>query len=81
MRKPGDWYVEQRVEVRKGSVLEGRYGNGPDPEAAVLEHWQELTELGADEYLVARAYGDDRKAVRWNGFMWDHVQEKPRAVA
>lgn len=84
MRKPGDWYVSQSVDVKNGSVLEGRYGNGSTPEEAVNEHWQELTELDRGQYIVGRTYLDGevtkRMAVRWNGFMWDHVEEKPKAA-
>lgn len=85
MRKPGDWYVSQQVMVKNNSVLEGRFGNGESPESAVEEHWQELTELAGHEYLVAREYWDGdvckRAAVRWNGFMWDHVKEPAKAEA
>ena len=76
MRKPGDWYVSQSVEVKNGGMLEGRYGNGETPELAIHNHWSELTELlKAGEYLVIKAYGDNRKAVKWNGFMWQDVKE------
>lgn len=85
MRKPGDWYVSQQVDVKQGSCLSGIYGNGKTPQAAVEDHWQRLTSLPKDQYIVAREYWDGdtckRLAVRWNGFMWDHIQEKPREVA
>lgn len=75
MRKPGDWYVEQNVEVKDGLILEGRYGNGATPEAAVLDHWENLTKLKSHEYLVV-GWGKERKAYRWNGHMWATVKEK-----
>lgn len=77
MRQPGNWYVSQSIDVKNNHVLEGRYGNGATPEAAVADHWQRLTDLAPHEYIVGRS-GDPgtRKAVRWNGFMWDWVEEK-----
>lgn len=77
MRKPGDWFVSQPIDVKQQSILVGMYGNGATPQAAVEDHWTQLTTLPADEYIVSR-YGDmgTRTAVRWNGFMWDRVVEK-----
>ena len=80
MRGPGDWYVETSVEVKNGSILEGRYGNGTSPENAVNSHWAAMLELAADEYLVANAGMEWRRAVKWNGFMWDDVRESDRSV-
>ena len=76
MRKPGDWYVGHSVEVKVGAILEGRYGNGETPQDAVEDSWRKLTELNPGEYLVTRAYSGSRKAVRWNGYMWESVDEK-----
>lgn len=77
MREPGDWYVSQDVEIKDKSILKGEYGNGTTPEEAVEDHWTRLTQLAAHEYLVTRAGGGElRKAVRWNGFMWDQVIEE-----
>jgi hypothetical protein len=71
MRKPGDWYVSQRTEVKResDSVLTGKFGNGPTPQAAVDNHWQELTG-NLDEFIVLEAYAGCRRHVQWNGFMW-----------
>jgi hypothetical protein len=77
MRKPGNWYVQQSVEVKKGKFLEGRYGNGCTPEEAILNHWERLTKLAPGEYLVTRATVlDKRQAHKWNGFMWEQVVEE-----
>lgn len=76
IRKPGDWYVMQHVEVKDGSILKSVCGNGADPELAILDHWnQAVDNIRHDEYLVVRAYQDSRKAFRWNGFMWKEVCE------
>jgi hypothetical protein len=74
MRKSGDWYVNHQVDVKNGSVLEGRHGNGRSPIDAIHDHWRQLTELKPHEYLVLSAM-NNRYAVRWNGFMWEQVQE------
>ena len=76
MRKPGDWYVQQDTDIKDKSILRGEYGNGETPEEAVNDHWGRLTTITPPLYIVARASRDDRKAVRWNGFMWDSVREE-----
>ena len=75
MRKPGDWYVSQSgVEVKVGPVLEGRYGNGQTPQAAVLDHWKKLTSIDlAKEVVVLDAMRDTRRHVWWNGYRWVEV--------
>jgi len=82
MRGVDDWYVHQSVEVKKGGFLKSAYGNGATPEEAINSHWKHLVEdLPSDEYLVTNAYDDgNRKAVRWNGFMWEEVREKTTAT-
>lgn len=77
MRKPGDWYVSHRADVATGCMLEGRFGNGNDPREAVENHWCELTMLKGDERVVVGAM-DQRREVRWNGFMWQDWKEAPR---
>lgn len=83
-RKPGDWYVVQQVEIKDGGILRGDYGNGRTPEEAILDHWERLTTIKPPLYLVGRTFFDGRvdtrKAVRWNGFMWEAVTE-PRQDA
>lgn len=84
-RKPGDWYVSQQVDVKDGGILRTEYGNGCTPEEAILDHWERLTTIKHPLYLVGRTFFDGRvetrKAVRWNGFMWEHVQEPKKAEA
>jgi hypothetical protein len=77
MRKPGDWYVQQHVEVKQGGILATLYGNGATPECAILDHWDQLvTNLPGGQYLVVHAAASElRQAVRWNGFMWARVEE------
>ncbi len=83
IRKPGDWYVSQRVEIKNDCFLEGAYGNGDTPMAAIEDHWNRLvTDIECRPlYLVARAGHPNRRAVRWNGFMWQDVPEPERATA
>jgi len=73
------WYIAQNVSVYGGSVMIGAYGNGATPEAAIEDHWNQLTrDLKPGQYLVARR-GTDRRAVTWNGFMWEDYPE-PRKI-
>lgn len=74
------WYVNHDVEVKNGSMLTGTYGNGSSPAEAIEDHWHVLTDLKAGEYLVINAYGDRRRAVRWNGYMWADVDEQPKTT-
>lgn len=72
------WYVLQHVEIKDGPMLSGDYGNGWTPEAAIEDHWRRLVdELPPGKYLVLHA-GDPekRRAVRWNGFMWETITEE-----
>lgn len=82
-RKPNDWYVSQRVDVKDNAILRGEYGNGTTPQEAVEDHWLHLvTNLEKSPlYLVAFAGDDRRRAVRWNGFMWQDVPEPKREAA
>lgn len=75
MRKPGDWYVSQGIECKDGPFLKSKYGNGTTPQEAVENHWIELTVLQPDQYLVIGGNKPDRRCVRWNGFMWEDIDE------
>lgn len=83
MRKPGDWYVLQRSELKDGGMLIGSYGNGSTPEDAIEDHWNKLA-MGssATKPIVTFRHdgnGDQRFHHYWNGFMW--VDCTPRASA
>ena len=76
MRKPGDWYVDWRVEMKDGGVLRSEYGNGVSPVDAIHNHWTIVATLPSNQYLVIEADVPSRRhAVRWNGFMWAPVVE------
>jgi|ERR1700743_251330 len=85
MRKPGDWYVSQSIEIKDKSVLKSVCGNGVTPAKAVEDHWTQATEPASHEYVIARHYWEGevykRDAVRWNGFMWDRVEEPKKQEA
>ena len=68
MRKPGDWYVHMRAELKGDGVLSSASGNGRTPEEAVEDHWRKVTAPGA--VIVRDAMNAARREVRWNGFMW-----------
>ncbi len=76
-RSASNWYATvDGIEVKQGSFLCGDYGNGKTPEAAIDDCFRVLTELKRGEYLVKNAYGESRRAMRWNGFMWQEVVEE-----
>ena len=82
MRRPGDWFVNQRVQIGGNGLLTGSYGNGATPEKAVEDHWKVLTNLDLDQYLVISASSiRERQHVRWNGFMWEALPVQQRATA
>lgn len=74
MRTPGDWYVGQPIvngitsKEHQGTV-EGVYGNGVDPEEAVLAHWEHLVSQIPDDYWISTSRG----RFRWNKFMWKEL--------
>lgn len=79
----GLWYVRLAgVEIKDGSVLRGGgLGSHQTPAGAVEQAWTVYVDtLPEEQYLVKNAYGTNRNAVRWNGFMWAAVQE-PQEVA
>lgn len=81
IRKPGDWYVSQRVEIKDGGILRGDYGNGETPQAAIEDHWRNMVDNIGSRYLVAHAGTERRRAVRWNGFMWMDIPERTSVAA
>lgn len=77
IRGPHNWYVHQRVELKNGPMLETISGSGITPESAIDDHWSQLTDIADSQYLVTYASGG-RRAIRWNGFMWADVPERPQ---
>jgi len=75
MRKVGDWYVNhQNIERRESSCLSGGCVIGAKtPEEAVEKHWLWL--ICPSYYIVKNAF-TDRRAFRWNGFMWTEIEEE-----
>ena len=77
MRKPGDWYMSiPRVEIKKGPILASAGESGNGVVECVRNTWNTITNLPANEYLVINSFGDKRKAVKWNGFMWKEINEE-----
>ena len=77
MRFPGNWYATSSLSVKRGSLLGSFCGNGKTPQDAIEDYWKQLTNLKDEEYLVSGLY-PNRKAFKWNGFMWKEVDEKAR---
>lgn len=82
IRRAGDWYVSQNVDIKDECVLRGAFGNGETPEAAIEDHWRQLvTDVPRGMYLIARPIHGQRRAVLWNGFMWADYPEPNRTQA
>ena len=77
MRCPGNWYVQHSgLERKEGGCLSGGLQNGKTPQEAVVQCCDWATDDSHPEYyLVVDAMGPKRRAVRWNGFMWEDVEE------
>lgn len=82
MRAPGDWYVGGLPSRKKPrsytleSYVVGTIGGTPGktPEEAVNLTWEMC--IDPKYYLVLIGGGKERIAIRWNGFMWEPVDEK-----
>ena len=71
------WYIDQHVEVKSGCILHTVSGNGNTIEEAIEDHWKQLTNIKEHEYIVVKAYSpSERKAVRWNKYIWAPVKEE-----
>lgn len=82
MRARDDWYVHQAgVEIGGNGLLSSVSVSGATPINAIEKYWAKLTNLDPGLHVVIGAMREDRRAVRWNGFMWDDVKEPqpPRA--
>jgi hypothetical protein len=82
MRGPGEWFILQSVEIKTGHRLAGVGAMGASPQEAVETYWQAITDdLPEHAFIVARSGRPTRMAVRWNGFMWEPVDEFVRRLA
>lgn len=77
MRKPGDWYVSSSLEIGGNGLLCGSYGEGENPQQAVLNHWKIYCEdLAEGAYIVVDWAGSNRRQLRWNGYRFEEVSRK-----
>ncbi len=75
MRDDCSWYVSSMgVDRKEGGMLSGGCQSGISPEDAVEQWWSWATD--PKYYLITRGTDDKRRAVRWNGFMWEDVNEQ-----
>lgn len=78
MRKPGNWYVSFNAGIGGDGFIRGDYGNGKNPEEAVIAHWDIFTtNLPSDRYIIVNGNYKGEKRVRWNGFMWEDIPFVP----
>ena len=75
MRSMGEWYcLLPGVEIGGDGILQSVGADGPSPEQAIRNTWEQITTLlPVTQYLVIRVYQTDRRQLRWNGFMWEDV--------
>ena len=77
----GQWYVHlSGVEIADGAFLCSRTGRGDTPQLAIEKTWDDLAYLKSTEWIVVRANSDQRRCLRWNGFMWEDYSP-PRRIA
>jgi hypothetical protein len=69
-----NWFVSHTGVERKegGCLATGGGGHADTVDKAVENYWNWL--VCESYYVVVNAYGQ-RRAVRWNGFMWEDVYE------
>lgn len=74
MRRPGDWYVYlPGVEIGGNGMLTRVKGDGNSPATAITCAWQTIENLKAPLRIIINAMRNNRREVRWNGFMWEDV--------
>jgi hypothetical protein len=70
-----NWYVSlSSVERKEGGCLSSGGSHEATIEQAVMKKWHWA--IDPQYYLVINAMLPSRRAVRWNGFMWQDVQEE-----
>lgn len=75
LRGEGDWYVSaSRVSRKEGGCLSSDFTSGKTPDEAVEQWWDWATD--PKYYLVTTSKEGQRRAVKWNGFMWEDVNEE-----
>lgn len=77
MREPGNWYVFLGgVCIKEKSLLASASGpTGTNPFDAIGKAWEVLTALSPDEHIVIYRGNNNRRSLRWNGFMWADIEE------
>ena len=82
MRDAGDWYVSTYgINRKEGSMLCGGLVSAATPEIAVNQYWDWLTNFPKSEYYIVRSDYRGRRAVKWNGFVWEDVIEEKHVDA
>jgi hypothetical protein len=78
MRHPGDWYVEQSIEIGGDGLLTSVFGNGGTPSEAVDDHWIKITSIQYSKYLVV-GHGEQRRHYRWQYCLWKEVPQAAKS--
>lgn len=75
LRPDGSWYIQHTgLHRRENHALSGGCQSADSPEEAMNDCWVWAT--CPRYYLVLAGGGTDRRAVKWNGFMWEDVSEE-----
>jgi hypothetical protein len=75
IREDKTWYVELAYLERKDKgMLVSHTSASETPVEAIEAAWEWAT--SPDYYLVVQALRNTRRAVKWNGFMWQDVPER-----
>lgn len=62
----GMWYVDSRISIGDGTLLNGGSEHRATPEEAVEAFFERLTTLDLDHYVVSK-YCGHRREWTWNG--------------
>lgn len=72
------WYVDSRLEVVGNGVIGGVGAKrSSEPGDAVHLFWREIENLPDGHALTLNGSDPTRRLLRWNGFMWEDVRERP----
>jgi hypothetical protein len=80
-----EWFVgfKPGVEIGgDGGALMSVGAHGHTRQEAILRLWRNVTsEVPTRKHLVVDAFGNNRREVKWNGFVWQKVNKNAKRPA